>query len=85
MGMGTVPANKHRYSVVVAIETIPNADLEKLSDIVERLACGHLGANHGATWEGTEAPLRRHAGQYRGLIGKKRLCRTCSALATQGG
>ena len=80
--MGTVPAAQRRYSTVVAIETISNPDIEKYRDIVERLACGHLGVNHGSTWEGTEAPLRRRPEQYAWLIGKKRQCRTCSAAAT---
>lgn len=81
--MSTVPANQRRYATVVRIEAIPNPDLAKFRDIVERLSCGHLGANHGATWEGTAAPLRQRPAQYVHLVGRKRLCRTCSHEATR--
>jgi hypothetical protein len=79
------PARTQRYPLVVGIETIPNADPAKHSDIVERLACGHFGVNHGATWKGTPSGWEQRPAQYRWLIGKKRYCRTCSQLATQGG
>jgi hypothetical protein len=81
--MSTVPANQRRYSTVVAIEAIPNPDILKYRDIVERLTCGHLGANHGATWEGTDAPLGRRPEHYTSLIGRRRQCKTCSADATK--
>jgi hypothetical protein len=70
---------RRRYSTVVAIEAIPVPGLDRYTDIRERLSCGHLGANHGGTWEGTAAPLRRHPSQYMFLIGRRRQCHTCSA------
>jgi hypothetical protein len=75
---GTTPRVRRRYATVVAIETIPVPDLDRSAEIRERLSCGHLGATHGGTWEGTDAPLRRRPEQYALLIGRKRQCRTCS-------
>jgi hypothetical protein len=83
---GNTPHARRRYARVVAIEAIPVPDLARYADIRERLSCGHLGANHGGTWEGTEAPLQRRPEQYACLIGRKRQCDTCSqpAPAPQG-
>jgi hypothetical protein len=72
---------KRRYGVIQAIETVPLLDIAQAAEIVERLSCGHLGGRHGATWEGTEAPLKRSPEQYAFLVGRKRLCRYCSGLA----
>jgi hypothetical protein len=81
--MGTVPANQRRYSTVVAIETVPVPELGRYSSLIERLACGHFGANHGGIWDGGGSAPRNDPAAYEGLIGKKRQCRTCSADATQ--
>jgi hypothetical protein len=77
--MSTVPANQRRYSRVIAIEAIPNSAIPPYRELVERLACGHQGANHGATL--CALPPRPELAVV--LVGKKRQCKTCSAVATQ--
>lgn len=80
---GTGRRALRRYSTITGIEAIPCPDVARSCDIRERLSCGHLGSNHGGTWEGTEAPLRNRASHYTHLIGRKRQCDDCSYAASR--
>ena len=72
---------RSRLQRIVAITVVPVANIAEGEHLIELLACGHHGIDHGPTWSGTNAPLHQAPRDYQYHVGRRRRCRQCVAAA----